>query len=68
MKAVGYYNPLSIDDEPSLIDLELPMLSPGPRDVLVRVKAVSVNPVDTKVRANATPPARSRKSAPPSSR
>lgn len=56
MKAIGYYKPLPADDEQSLVDLELPRPSPGPRDILVKVEAVSVNPVDTKVRINATPP------------
>jgi zinc-binding alcohol dehydrogenase family protein len=55
MKAVGYYEPGSIDREASLVDLDLPDPSVGPRDLLVRVKAVSVNPVDTKVRSGASP-------------
>jgi len=57
MKAVGYYQPLPIDNPESLQDLELPAPVPGARDLLVRVKAVSVNPVDTKVRKNAAPEA-----------
>ncbi|WP_308365806.1 MULTISPECIES: zinc-binding alcohol dehydrogenase family protein [unclassified Microbulbifer] len=56
MKAIGYYNSLPVDDEQSLVGLELPRPSPGPRDILVKIEAVSVNPVDTKVRANAAPP------------
>jgi zinc-binding alcohol dehydrogenase family protein len=55
MKAIGYYNPLPINDVASLQDLELPAPTPGERDLLVRVKAISVNPVDTKVRKSATP-------------
>ncbi|WP_086935432.1 hypothetical protein [Azospirillum sp. B510] len=31
--------------------VELPTPVPAPRDVLVAVKAVSINPVDTKVRS-----------------
>ena len=57
MKAVGYYQPLPIDNPESLQDIELPAPAAGPRDLLVRVKAVSVNPVDTKVRKNAAPEA-----------
>ncbi len=57
MKAVGYYQPLPIDNPESLQDIELPVPAAGPRDLLVRVKAVSVNPVDTKVRKNAAPEA-----------
>jgi zinc-binding alcohol dehydrogenase family protein len=55
MKAIGYYQPLPIDNAESLQDIELPAPVAGPRDLLVRVKAVSVNPVDTKVRKNAAP-------------
>jgi zinc-binding alcohol dehydrogenase family protein len=55
MKAVGYYVPGAIERSDSLIDIELPAPVAGPRDLLVRVKAVSVNPVDTKIRANAAP-------------
>lgn len=51
MKAVGLHRYLPIDDPEALIDLELERPVPGPRDLLVRVEAVSVNPVDTKVRA-----------------
>ncbi|MGJ7558331.1 zinc-binding alcohol dehydrogenase family protein [Variovorax sp. RB3P1] len=57
MKAVGYYQPLPIDNPESLQDIELPAPVAGARDLLVRVKAVSVNPVDTKVRKNAAPEA-----------
>jgi zinc-binding alcohol dehydrogenase family protein len=57
MKAVGYLQSLPIDHPESLIDLELPAPTPGPLDLLVRVAAVSVNPVDTKVRRNRAPQA-----------
>ncbi|MFZ3121148.1 MAG: zinc-binding alcohol dehydrogenase family protein [Variovorax sp.] len=57
MKAIGYYAPLPIDDPASLQDLTLPEPVAGPRDLLVRVSAISVNPVDTKVRRNAAPEA-----------
>ncbi|AHE56061.1 zinc-binding alcohol dehydrogenase family protein [Sphingomonas sanxanigenens] len=52
MKAIGYHQAGAIDRPDALIDLELPAPVPGPRDLLVRVKAVSVNPVDVKVRAS----------------
>lgn len=55
MKAVGYRNSLPITDAQSLIDVEVPVPVPGARDLLVEVKAVSVNPVDTKVRMRAAP-------------
>ena len=51
MKAVGLTHYLPISDERALLDVELENPSPRPRDLLVRVRAVSVNPVDTKVRA-----------------
>lgn len=51
MKAVALTRYLSIDDPRSLVDVELPKPEPGARDLLVRVEAVSVNPVDTKLRA-----------------
>ncbi|KAF1705501.1 zinc-binding alcohol dehydrogenase family protein [Pseudoxanthomonas suwonensis] len=51
MKAVGLTRYLPIDDPHSLQDIELPVPVPGPHDLLVRVEAVSVNPVDTKLRA-----------------
>ncbi len=52
MKAVGFHQHLPITEENSLIDLELPRPEATCHDVLVEVKAVSVNPVDTKVRAH----------------
>jgi NADPH:quinone reductase len=55
MRAVGYQQSLPIEDEASLIDVELPNPEPGPRDLVVEIKAVSVNPVDTKVRKRAQP-------------
>lgn len=57
MKAVAYCHSLPIDDPQSLLDLELPDPVPQGRDLRVRVHAVSVNPVDTKVRRNTAPPA-----------
>ena len=55
MKAIAYYASLPISDAKSLQDIELPEPVAGPRDVLVEVKAISVNPVDTKVRQNVAP-------------
>jgi zinc-binding alcohol dehydrogenase family protein len=50
MKAIAFTTPLPIDAPDSLVELDLPQPLPGPRDLLVNVKAVSVNPVDTKIR------------------
>ncbi|MEV4782544.1 zinc-binding alcohol dehydrogenase family protein [Burkholderia sp. LMU1-1-1.1] len=55
MKAVAYRKSLPIDDADSLIDIELPAPQAQGRDLLVEVKAISVNPVDVKIRANAAP-------------
>ncbi|MCE0463179.1 MULTISPECIES: zinc-binding alcohol dehydrogenase family protein [Pseudomonas] len=55
MKAIAYYHSLPISDVKSLQDIELPEPVAGPRDLLVEVKAISVNPVDTKVRQNVQP-------------
>jgi zinc-binding alcohol dehydrogenase family protein len=52
MKAIVYtQHGLPIDDANALVEMELPRPQPGPRDLLVAVRAVSVNPVDTKLRA-----------------
>jgi len=51
MKAVGLYKYLPIDHPESLLDLEVPTPVAAGHDLLVRVKAISVNPVDTKRRA-----------------
>lgn len=51
MKAVALTRYLPIDDDRSLFDTELAMPQPAGHDLLVAVKAIAVNPVDTKVRA-----------------
>ncbi|MFT4242414.1 MAG: zinc-binding alcohol dehydrogenase family protein [Acidovorax sp.] len=55
MKAVGYRAPHPIDHPDALRDITLPDPSPTGRDLLVAVHAVSVNPVDAKVRASSGP-------------
>jgi NADPH2:quinone reductase len=56
MRAIGYTKSLPIDDPQSLVDLDLPKPEATGRDLLVEVKAVSVNPVDTKIRQNRADP------------
>lgn len=51
MKAVAVKRYLPISNSESLLDVELPRPTPQGRDLLVAVKAIAVNPVDTKVRA-----------------
>lgn len=54
MKAIVYtQHGLAITDDTALIDIDLPAPTPGPRDLVVQVRAISVNPVDTKIRRNA---------------
>jgi NADPH:quinone reductase len=56
MRAVGYQKPGSIGRDDALVDIEVPAPIAGGHDLVVEVKAVSVNPVDCKVRQS-TPPA-----------
>ncbi len=52
MKAIGYHQP----GDPGVLEwIETPAPEPGPRDLVVRVEAVSVNPTDCKTRASASP-------------
>lgn len=55
MKAVAYTRSLPIADAESLRDMQLPDPVPASRDLLVRVRAVSVNPVDQKIRHRVDP-------------
>ncbi len=55
MKAVAYYHPLPAEHPEALQDVQLAEPVPGPRDLLVEVRAISVNPVDTKIRQGVTP-------------
>jgi NADPH2:quinone reductase len=55
MRAVGYQESRPIDAPDSLVDITLPKPAPTGRDILVQVHAISVNPVDTKVRRRAKP-------------
>jgi NADPH2:quinone reductase len=55
MRAVAYTTPQPISADTSLIDVDLPIPTATGHDLLVEVKAVSVNPVDTKVRAGVAP-------------
>ena len=51
MKAVGYKKAGPIDAPESLVDFEAEKPVLGPRDLLVEVRGISVNPVDVKVRS-----------------
>jgi NADPH2:quinone reductase len=56
MRAVAYKTPQPIAAETSLVDVKLPVPEATGHDLLVEIKAVSVNPVDVKIRANVAPP------------
>lgn len=55
MKAVGYKVPGPISEDAALVDIDLPRPVAAGYDILVEVKAVSVNPVDYKVRSSSPP-------------
>ncbi|NNE06992.1 MAG: zinc-binding alcohol dehydrogenase family protein [Gemmatimonadetes bacterium] len=55
MKAIGYTDAGPISAENALIEFDAEAPEPGPHDLLVEVRGVSVNPVDVKVRANMQP-------------
>lgn len=57
MRAVGYRESLPIENADALLDIEVPKPTPNGYDLLVQVHAIAVNPVDTKVRKRAQPPA-----------
>jgi NADPH2:quinone reductase len=57
MRAIGFQQPGSINRPEALVDIELPTPTPTGRDLLVEVKAISVNPVDVKIRLSAKPEA-----------
>ena len=50
MKAIGFSEHLDIKDPKSLFEFETPKPTPKGHDLLVKVNAVSVNPVDVGVR------------------
>jgi NADPH2:quinone reductase len=52
MKAIGFKSSLSIEKEDSFVEFETPKPVPVAHDLLVKIKAVSVNPVDYKIRQN----------------
>lgn len=55
MKAIGYTQSLPISDPGSLTDIELPQATADGHDLLVKVRAIAVNPVDYKIRQRFAP-------------
>ena len=46
MKTIGYFKSLLINNSESLTDIELPQPIATGRDLLVKIKAIVVNPAD----------------------
>ncbi len=57
MKAVAFRQNLPVEHPDSLVDIDLPRPEARGHDLLVRIEAVAVNPIDTKVRRFHAPPA-----------
>jgi len=55
MKAIGHTQPCPLSNPDALVELELEAPAPGPTDLLVEVRGVSMNPVDVKVRGLMAP-------------
>ena len=55
MKAIGYQKAGPIAEANSLVDIDVPVPELRPHDVLVQVKGISINPVDSKIRTNVSP-------------
>ena len=54
MRAIGFHTPQPITSDEALVDLDLPIPEASGHDLLVEIKAVSVNPVYTMVRRTHT--------------
>jgi len=55
MKIVSFKQPLPVSDPESFLDLTAETPQPAPRDLLVEIRAISVNPVDAKIRSGGGP-------------
>lgn len=55
MKAIAYKDAGPISADNALVEIEMDRPEPGPNDLLVEIRGISVNPVDVKVRANMQP-------------
>ncbi|SEW51545.1 zinc-binding alcohol dehydrogenase family protein [Chitinophaga arvensicola] len=54
MKAIGFKTSLPLSEKDSFIAFETEVPAPTGRDLLVKIKAISINPVDFKIRQNST--------------
>lgn len=55
MKAVGSYKALAVNEAEAFLDVEIDKPEATGRNILVEVRAISVNPVDTKIRKRPHP-------------
>ncbi|WP_394223327.1 zinc-binding alcohol dehydrogenase family protein [Alteromonas gracilis] len=55
MKVIGYTHSLDINEPNALMDLEAKKPSASGRDLLVKINAIAVNPVDYKIRHRVNP-------------
>lgn len=55
MKAVGYTRSLTISEENALEDIEVDKPTATGRDLLIKISAIAVNPVDCKIRQRVEP-------------
>ena len=55
MKAIGYNHSLGINEPNALVDIDIEKPSASGRDLLVKISAIAVNPVDYKIRHNVNP-------------
>lgn len=55
MKAIGYTQSLPITDAAALVDIDIPQPTASGFDLLVKIHAIAVNPVDYKIRQNVAP-------------
>ncbi|MBR0559807.1 zinc-binding alcohol dehydrogenase family protein [Neokomagataea anthophila] len=53
MKAFGHTRATHLTDKDALVELSIPTPEPGLHDVIVEISAISINPVDTKLRQTA---------------
>lgn len=56
MPAVAVTESLPITNPNSLVDVDLPVPTPGQNDLLIEIRAISVNPIDVKIRQGAGTP------------
>ena len=55
MKAIGYTHSLGINEPNALVDIDIEKPSASGRDLLVKISAIAVNPVDYKIRHRVNP-------------